>query len=111
MRKLLVVGAALAASACSATPPAAPVVSWHYGAGNGDGVSYQGAAPRYSRAYAPGNGDGVTSGQQVKENYAYGGENQSGTMVQTTPQAQQQKQMQAAPAQPQQGQNASRTHS
>lgn len=108
MRKLLVVGAVVAVAACSATPPAAPVVSWQYGAGNGDGVSYSGPAPKYSRAYAPGNGDAVDSGQQVKENYAYGGENASGAMIQTTP-ATQQPQQQAAPAPSQQKQ--SRTHS
>ncbi len=78
MRKLLLVAPfLLLAGAASAQTP-----QWQYGAGNGDGVQYQGPKPTYSYAYGPGNGDGVQSGATAQMGYAYGGENQTGGTVQ-----------------------------
>lgn len=99
MRNLVVVAAMAALVGCTATDPgAAPTkVSWQYGSGNGDGVSYPGPAPIYKHA----NGldlDAITPpAQEPKVNYAYGAENSTGgNMVQMEPQAAQQA---AAPAQ------------
>ncbi len=85
MRKTLLIGSVLLAAGCSAQPPAPAKVSWSYGAGNGDGVTYDGPKPVFSRGNGLGNGDGVSSGTTAKENYGYGAENASGVMVQTTP--------------------------
>ena len=93
MRKILLATPMLllAGAALAQTP------TWQYGAGNGDGVQYQGPKPTYNFAYGPGNGDGVASGQTAKENFAYGGENSSGVMMQMTPEQQAQRQQTAAP--------------
>jgi len=87
MRKILLIAPVLLlAGAASAQTP-----QWAYGAGNGDGVQYQGPKPTYNYAYGPGNGDGVQSGTTAQMGYAYGGENQKGGMMQmTTPQPKQQ---------------------
>ncbi len=95
MRKTLLIGTVLLAAGCSAQPPAPAKVSWSYGAGNGDGVTYAGPKPVFSRGNGLGNGDSVTSGTAPTENYGYGAENASGVMVQTTPE---QRQQVAAPA-------------
>lgn len=85
MRNVLLVGTVVLAAGCSMQQPAPAQVSWAYGAGNGDGVSYPGPKPTYQRAYGLGNGDGVTSGQTAKTQFSYGAENQSGSMVQFAP--------------------------
>ena len=87
MRKLLLVAPVLLLASVSS----AQTQRWEYGAGNGDGVQYQGPKPTYNYAYGPGNGDGVQSGVAPQTGYAYGGENQTGGMVQMTqPQPKQQ---------------------
>jgi hypothetical protein len=97
MRNALLVGTVLLAAGCSAQPPAPARVSWSYGAGNGDGVSYPGPKPIFKRAYGPGNGDGVTSGGPAPtESYGYGADNASGGMVQMSPE--QPRQQVAAPS-------------
>lgn len=93
MRNVLLLGTVLMAG-CSMQPPSPAKVSWQYGAGNGDGVAYPGPKPIFQRAYGPGNGDGVTSGQAATENYGYGGDGQTSTMVQVAPES---RQMMAAP--------------
>ena len=84
MRNLVVVAALAALAGCSATDlGAAPTkVSWAYGAGNGDGVSYQGPPPVYKRAYGLETDAVAPPAQEPKINYAYGAENHSGSMVQ-----------------------------
>lgn len=84
MRNLVVVAALAALAGCTATDPgAAPTkVSWQYGAGNGDGVSYAGPPPVYKRAYGVGADAVAPAAQEPKINYAYGAENHSGSMVQ-----------------------------
>ena len=81
MRKMLLVAPALLLAGAAS----AQTTTWQYGAGNGDGVQYQGPKPTYNYAYGPGNGDGVSSGQTPQMGYAYGGENQAGGMVQMAP--------------------------
>ena len=97
MRHLVVAAAVAALAGCTATDPgAAPTkVSWQYGAGNGDGVSYSGPPPVYKRAYGLGADAVASPAQEPKVSYAYGAENHSGSMVQTAPQPAQQA---AAPA-------------
>ena len=91
MRTALLIGTVLLAAGCSAQPQAPTRVSWSYGAGNGDGVSYAGPKPVFQRAYGPGNGDGVTaSGPAPTERYGYGAENVNGSMVQMSPEQRQQ---------------------
>lgn len=91
MRKLLLAAPfLLLAGAASAQTP-----QWSYGAGNGDGVQYQGPKPIYSYAYGPGNGDSVKSGASAQTGFAYGGDNQTGGMIQMT--APQPKQQTASP--------------
>jgi hypothetical protein len=108
MLKLMTAGAMLALAGCSMAPQPPPIVSWQYGAGNGDGVQYQGDKPTFARAYGLGGGDSVTSGQVATTQYSYGAENQSGSMVQVAPP----RQMLAAPApQPNQPQAVPGTHS
>lgn len=87
MRKLLLVAPVLLLAGAAS----AQTQRWEYGAGNGDGVQYQGPKPVYNYAYGPGNGDGVQSGTTAQTGYAYGGENQTGGTVQMTqPQPKQQ---------------------
>ncbi len=88
MRKFLIVAAMAALAGCTAADPsAAPTkVSWQYGAGNGDGVSYPGPAPVYKRAYGLEADAVAPPAQDPKVNYAYGADNQTGSMVQTAPQ-------------------------
>ncbi len=84
MRSFVVVAAMAALVGCTAVDPGtAPTkVSWQYGAGNGDGVSYPGPAPVYKRAYGL-DADAVAKpAQEPKVNYAWGAENQNGGMVQ-----------------------------
>ena len=97
MRNALIIGTVLLSAGCAMQPQPAPQVSWSYGAGNGDGVSYPGPKPVFQRAYGLGNGDGVTSGQTATTRYGYGADGMSGTMVQTTPE---QRQQMAAPTPP-----------
>lgn len=54
----------LALAGCSMQPPAPPVVSWHYGVGNGDGVQ---------------------STQPVTTNYGYGAEGMTGVVMSAPP--------------------------
>lgn len=87
MRKMLLVAPILLLAGAAS----AQNVQWEYGAGNGDPVPYPGPKPIYNFAYGPGNGDSVKSGEAPQTGYAYGGENQTGGMVQmTTPQPRQQ---------------------
>lgn len=92
MRSFVVIAVMMTLVGCAAVDPSAPTkVSWQYGAGNGDGVAYQGPAPIYSRAYGWGADQVSAPAQQPIVNYSWGAENQSGGMVQqTTPQAAQQ---------------------
>ena len=108
MRKLLVIGTVLMAAGCSQVPTAPTQVSWAYGAGNGDGVAYPGPAPVYQRANGLGNGDPVTGSQTVNEQYSYGADGLSGSMVQFAPQTPTKT---ASPATPTGTQNAPGTHS
>lgn len=85
MRIFIAVSAVVLVAGCSAQPVGQPVVSWQYGAGNGDGVKYPGGEPTYSRAYGLGNGDGVQSGQTATTSYGYGADGASGTMVGMSP--------------------------
>lgn len=84
MRNLVVVAALAALAGCTAVDPAATPakVSWQYGAGNGDGVSYPGPAPVYKRAYGVDADAVAPPAQEPKVSYAYGAENQTGSMVQ-----------------------------
>ena len=84
MRSFVVVAAMAALVGCTAVDPGtAPTkVSWQYGAGNGDGVSYPGPAPIYKRAYGLESDAVAPPAQEPKVNYGYGAENQTGTMVQ-----------------------------
>ncbi len=84
MRSFVVVAALAALAGCTAVDPGtAPTkVSWQYGAGNGDGVSYPGPAPVYKRAYGLESDAVAPPAQEPKVNYGYGAENQSGAMVQ-----------------------------
>ena len=93
MRSLVVVAAMAALVGCTAANPGtAPTkVSWAYGAGNGDGVSYPGPAPVYKRAYGLETDAVAPPAQEPKVSYAYGADNQTGGMVrQTLPQPAQQ---------------------
>jgi hypothetical protein len=98
MRKVLMAGfGGLLVTACAAQPNVPPVVSWSYGAGNGDPVQYQGPAPAYSFANGLGADVPVSSGGKPTVQYGYGAENQQGTMVQMQPSAPASQQV-AAPA-------------
>lgn len=96
MRKsLLFVPCVLLLGACTSTANVPPIVSWSYGAGNGDGVQYPGPPPKYSFNYGAGADVPVNSGAQPTMSYGYGAESTTGDMVQmTTPE----KQQLAAPA-------------
>lgn len=96
MRGLMLMGAVMTVAGCAMQPPAAPVVSWEYGAGNGDGVAYPGPAPQFSRAYGLGSGEGVSSGQTATTSYGYGAEGMERAMVQIAPK--QPNQQMAAPS-------------
>jgi len=84
MRSFVVVAAMAALVGCTAVDPGtAPTkVSWQYGAGNGDGVSYPGPAPIFKRAYGLEADAPTAPPQEPKVNYGWGAENQSGGMVQ-----------------------------
>ena len=101
MRSIVIVSAMVALAGCTAAnPSAAPTkVSWQYGAGNGDGVSYPGPTPVYKRAYGLESDAVAAPAQEPKVNYGWGAENQAGGMVQTAPQS---KQQVASPTSPQQ---------
>ncbi len=100
MRSLVTISAMIALVGCSAVDPSAPTkVSWQYGAGNGDGVSYPGPAPIYKRAYGLDADQTSPSATPPTVSYGYGAENQTGSMVQLGPQAPQQL-ASPAPAQP-----------
>lgn len=91
MRSFIVIGALVALAGCNAAGTNTPTkVSWQYGAGNGDGVTYSGPAPKYNRAYGWGADQVTTPAGQASPNYAWGADGQSGTMVQVAPQAKQQ---------------------
>ncbi len=91
MRGLVIIPAMIALVGCSAVDPSAPAkVSWQYGAGNGDGVSYPGPAPIYSRAYGLDADQVAPSATAPDVKYGYGAENQTGSMVQVAPQSPQQ---------------------
>ena len=100
MRGLVIIPAMIALVGCSTVDPSAPAkVSWQYGAGNGDGVSYPGPAPIYKRAYGL-NADQVSpSGTAPTISYGYGAENQTGTMVERAPPPPSQQLASPAPAQ------------
>lgn len=88
MRSFVVVAGMMALVGCAAVDPSAPTkVSWEYGAGNGDGVAYPGPAPVYSRSYGWGADQVSAPATAPTVNYSWGAENQSGGMVQTTPEA------------------------
>lgn len=100
MRDFVIVPAMIALVGCAAVDPSAPTkVSWQYGAGNGDGVSYPGPAPVYKRAYGLESDAVAAPSQEPKVNYGWGAENQTGGMVQTAPESAQRV---AAPAPAQQ---------
>lgn len=102
MRSLVIIPAMIALVGCSAVDPSAPAkVSWQYGAGNGDGVSYPGPAPVYQRAYGLGADQATPSATTPNVNYGYGADNQTGSMVQVAPPSPQQQQV-ASPAPTQQ---------
>ena len=95
----------------AANPGTAPTkVSWQYGAGNGDGVSYPGPAPVFKRAYGLESDAVAPPSQEPKVNYGWGAENQNGGMVQqTAPQSAQQVASPAPARQPAVGQNGQPT--
>lgn len=99
MRKVLMVGVGLFVTACAAQPDVPPVVSWSYGAGNGDPVQSQGPAPTYSFANGLSADVPVNSGAKPTVQYGYGAENEKGMMVQMQPSAPAPQQV-AAPATP-----------
>lgn len=91
MRGLVIIPAMIALVGCSTVDPSAPAkVSWQYGAGNGDGVSYPGPAPVYKRAYGLGADQVAAPTTTPNVNYGYGADNQTGSMVQVAPQSSQQ---------------------
>ena len=90
MRKAVIVSALVALAGCSAADPSTPTkVSWSYGAGNGDGVSYPGPAPVYKRANGLESDAVAPPKQEPKVSYGWGAENQNGGVVQTEPQSNQ----------------------
>ena len=85
MRKLIIAAPAvllLAACTSNYVPPPPPIVSWSYGAGNGDGVKYPGPPPKYSFSYGAGADVPVNSGSKPTMSYGYGAEGTTGDMVQ-----------------------------
>ena len=85
MRNVLLVGTVLLAAGCTQVPSAPTKVTWSYGSG-ADGGGYSGPQPVYQRANGLGNGDPVAGGQTVNEQYSYGADGMSGSMVQFAPQ-------------------------
>lgn len=85
--RAIMVGLVLTVAGCAAEPPAAPLVSWQYGA---DGVAYPAPAGTFTW-----NGDGVQSTPTAATTDTYGPNGMAGTMVQTAPAAP--SQMLAAP--------------
>lgn len=75
-KMLLVVPALLLAGAASAQ-----TTTWQYGSGNGDPLPYAGPKPTYNYAIGPAADPGLP-GVVPKTSYSYGGENQTGGMVQ-----------------------------
>lgn len=85
MRKLILVAPCLfLLGACTSTANVPPIVSWSYGAGNGDGVQYPGPPPKYSFAYGSGADVPVNSGAHPTMSYGYGAESTTGDTVQMT---------------------------
>lgn len=114
MRSFVVVAGMMALAGCAAVDPSAPTkVSWEYGAGNGDGVAYPGPAPVYSRSYGWGADQVSAPATAPTVNYSWGAENQTGGMVQTTPEPARQLASPAPSPAPNQSQGspALRTHS
>ncbi|RYY16686.1 MAG: hypothetical protein EON55_03845 [Alphaproteobacteria bacterium] len=96
MRKLVLVAPCLfLLGACTSTANVPPIVSWSYGAGNGDGVKYPGPPPKYSFNYGAGSDVPVTSGAHPQMSYGYGGDGVTGSSVQMVAP---EKQQLAAPA-------------
>jgi hypothetical protein len=83
----LLCSSVLLLAGCGGQPDVQPVVSWQYGAGNGDPIPYPGPAPVYSRSYGMGSDVPVSSGQKPGVQYGYGADNESGVMVQMQPSA------------------------
>ena len=91
MRKVMTMTAALfLVAACTSTANVPPIVSWSYGAGNGDGVQYPGPPPKYSFSYGAGADVPVSSGAKPTMGYSYGAESTKGDMVQMSKPEQQQ---------------------
>ena len=99
MRALFVLAPGLILlGACTSTANVPPQVSWSYGAGNGDGVQYQGPPPKYSFSYGAGADVPVSSGGHPTMSYGYGGDGTTGDTVQmVAPQKQQLAQPAPAP--------------
>lgn len=96
MRRLMLIAPALLMlGACTSTANVPPIVSWSYGAGNGDGVKYPGPPPKYSFNYGAGSDVPVSSGARPTMSYSYGAEGTTGDMVQMVAP---EKQQLAAPA-------------
>lgn len=85
MNKLILIAPGLLLlGACTSTANVPPIVSWSYGAGNGDGVQYPGPPPKYSFNYGAGADVPVNSGGKPQMSYGYGGEGMTGSAVQMT---------------------------
>lgn len=83
MHKLILIApCVLFLGACTSTANVPPIVSWSYGAGNGDGVQYPGPPPKYSFNYGAGADVPVNSGGKPQMSYGYGGEGITGSSVQ-----------------------------
>ena len=85
MRNIVIVGGLLLLAGCGGNPSVPPVVSWSYGAGNGDGVQYPGPAPKYSFADGIGKDVPTDSGFKYTTQYGYGGDSTTGVMVGMAP--------------------------
>ena len=106
MRNLLLLGVVALAAGCTQQPQTPTTVSWSYGAGNGDGVTYPGPKPVYKRASGLGN-DSASTTSAPGEQYSWGADGASGNMIQFAPPPTQT----ASPANPQAQQGAPGTHS
>ncbi len=90
MRSFVVVVTLVALAGCSAADPAIPTkVSMQYGGESGDGAGYQGPAPIYTQAYGVGADQASAPASAPTVGYAWGAENQTGGVVQTSPPVQQ----------------------
>lgn len=94
-KSLLIAPCLLLLGACTSTANVPPIVTWSYGAGNGDGVKYPGPPPKYSFNYGAGSDVPVNSGAKPQMSYSYGAEGVQGSSVQMTAP---EKQQLAAPA-------------